>query len=396
MNVLNPVGRTEARNPLRDGLRLWNPWMTGPRTAPNDVRTCGCRARGFSLIQLMMVLVVLASLATVAVQSTSKSINQPKAEATQQLFSDIRASIAGLPPSPPARITARTSSFVADMGRLPRTRQVLTTSGTWLTLDELLTRGGLLSFTNYVSDESNTVLYWDPSSAIGGHSARNRGNSANVLYVPCGWRGPYIYTPVEQPLLVDGWGKILRGNASGTDAAVTFFQYGYQGVPEFGYSVAITNRAEIAGISLKGGAGVGSTLSASDDVYLAPRTVLISSNEITADIRVAVKVFELESAPGTMPPKNNWYVDVRIFGPNPDSDVQTNKPVRCFIKRVDYDSTNIVVSTTRIPVGPKLVIAEIVNNGGNTPGGLRYVAYPIMVNIVAGANNFGSTGLGIY
>jgi Tfp pilus assembly major pilin PilA len=353
--------------------------------------------RAFSLIQLMVFLVILASLATVALKSGSKSINQPRSDRTQQLIADIRASIAGLPPSPPSRPSARTSSFVADMGRLPRTRLATDVSAvSWLTLDELLTQESLLPFTNYVPTDANTVLYWDPTSTIGGRDARPRGNSDNVLYVPCGWRGPYAYLPPGTTQLLDGWGKPLNALANASVSPVLFYRFGTANVPAAGYAIASSNRAEVAGMSVTGGARGGGSINASDDPYLSPRTMLISSNEITADVRILVKVWSEATSPGTMPPHNNWYVDVRIFGPNPNSDVDPNRPVQCVIKRVDYDSTNIVVSTTRLLVGPKIVIAEIVNNGGNTPGGLRYHSYPVMMNVIAGANNYSSTGLGVY
>lgn len=353
--------------------------------------------RAFSLVNLMLLLVILASLAAVAIKSGSKSINQPRSDRTQQMIADIRASIAGLPPSPPSRPSARTSSFVADMGRLPRTRLITDGSAAnWLTLDELLTQGSLLPFTNYVPTDANTVLYWDPTSTVGGHDARPRGNTGNILYVPCGWRGPYAYVPPGTSRLLDGWGKPLHSLANSSVSPVLFYQFGTANVPATGYSIASSNRAEVAGIAVTGGAGAGNSLNASDDPYLIPRTMLISSNEITADVRILVKVWSEATSPGTMPPHNNWYVDVRIFGPNPNSDTDPGHPVQCVIKRVDYDSTNIVVNTTRLLVGPKIVIAEIVNNGGNTPGGLHYHSYPVMMNVIAGANNYSSTGLGVY
>ena len=136
--------------------------MPGP-WGPRSVGTRGGE-RAFNLVNLMLLLVILASLATAAIKSGSKSINQPRSDRTQQMIADIRASIAGLPPSPPSRPSARTSSFAADMGRLPRTRLTTDSSSvSWLTLDELLTQGSLLPFTNYVPSDANTVLYWDPT-----------------------------------------------------------------------------------------------------------------------------------------------------------------------------------------------------------------------------------------
>lgn len=379
---------------MRFDSAFQSPHGAGPQRIPSNHASS---IHAFTLIQLTLLLVILAAAITVAIRSTSKGINQVRSDRTQQMVADIRASIAGLPPSPPSRPSARTSSFVADMGRLPRTRLLVDPQGVnWLTLDELLTQGSLLPFTNYIPTDANTVLYWDPTSSVGGHSARPRGNTDNILYVPCGWRGPYAYIQPDETALLDGWGKPITAIAGSSTSPALFYQFGTANVPTAGYSIAATNRAEVAGIAITGGSGVNTARNASDDPYLAPRNMLISSNEITADVRIFVKVWSEAAAPGTMPPHNNWYVDVRIFGPNPNSDTDPNHPVQCFIKRVDYDSTNIVVSTSRLPVGPKIVIAEIVNNGGNTPGGLRYHAYPTMLNVVAGANNYSSTGLGVY
>lgn len=360
----------------------------GPLDGVKAVRAV--RSVGFTLLQLVVLLSIVAAVAMISIQSTSRSINQSRFQATVQLVSDIRTAMTGLPPIPPSQPSAVTSCFVADMGRLPRARTTTSDGTTWLTVDELFTRGSLLPYANYSPTEANTVLYWDPSSTDGGKVASNKGNATNVLFVPCGWRGPYVSMNPLSAYPVDGWGKPLWARASSTGTGVDFFQFSGTG-----YLRASTNRAEIAGIEVTGGLGVEASINAEDDAFLGTHSAMISSNEITADITVTVNVSPLTTSRGNLPPKNNWFVDLRIFGPNPDADKDPTKPLQCVIKRVPYDSVTIRTRTSRLLIGPKVIIAEIVNNGGNTPGGLGYVTYPVMVNVLAGGNNFSNTGVSV-
>jgi prepilin-type N-terminal cleavage/methylation domain-containing protein len=141
--------------------------------------------RGFSLVELLVVLTILAVLTTIAVQSTSGVVEQQRFEATQKTLEQVRLAIIG-----DAQSTNAVTGFVADMGRLP------------LSLDELLT---------------------PPSDAVPFGLQAAPAPHSNVM-VPHGWRGPYVRLPVGSlpqgmTQLRDGWGAVF---SSGQPTATSF------------------------------------------------------------------------------------------------------------------------------------------------------------------------------
>ena len=106
----------------------------------------------------------------------------------------------------------------------------------------------------------------------------------------------------------------------------------------------------------------------SDDPYLKTQYAVVNLNEISAQVIVQLNVTGLSSSSVNLPPKNNLYVDVRVFGPNSGADVTPSQPIRCVIKRMNYDSASVSASLT-VPflIGPKVVICEIVGSNGSLP-----------------------------
>jgi hypothetical protein len=125
-------------------------------------------------------------------------------------------------------------------------RAVLDASGAYLTLGEFFSGAGNPEFAFHAAAETNTALVWD--TTVQGNTALNRGVTANLLQVPCGWRGPYVYASPDQQSLADGWGKSIRASLGTTNSQVQFWQYVTNaGVPTTSFAVATLNRAEIAG-----------------------------------------------------------------------------------------------------------------------------------------------------
>jgi prepilin-type N-terminal cleavage/methylation domain-containing protein len=80
------------------------------------------RARsGLTLLELVVVLVILAILTTIAIQSTESLVDQGRYNATQQTLQNIQAAIIGPPNQRAADGSLLITGFVADMGRLPQT-----------------------------------------------------------------------------------------------------------------------------------------------------------------------------------------------------------------------------------------------------------------------------------
>lgn len=130
------------------------------------------RRRGFTMLEMIVVLAILAVLTGIAVRSLEPVSQQARVDATQKTLDEIRSSIVG-PQNLSGDVTTSTASFVADVGRLP------------VSLDELfLNVNGLPAY----------------------HASALAGDDADVS-LPRGWRGPYMRLPIGATALRDGWGS---------------------------------------------------------------------------------------------------------------------------------------------------------------------------------------------
>jgi prepilin-type N-terminal cleavage/methylation domain-containing protein len=136
----------------------------------------------FTLAEMLVVLVIMAVVTTVAVQSLTPVQNQARFEATQRTLTNVNAAIVSSNQSGGGASTV--SGFIADVGGPP-----LSPDGTTSPLAELiLNTSGLPLYTTYLAAS--------PDADIA---------------IPCGWRGPYVKPPVGGSALdiIDGWGQSL-------------------------------------------------------------------------------------------------------------------------------------------------------------------------------------------
>lgn len=124
--------------------------------------------RGFTLLEMLVVLTIMAVLTTVAAQSLEPVAQKSRAEATQRTLEAVRAALHSVTHTGGSTSVA---GFVSDLRRLPSS------------LEEL-----------YVNTTSSPL-----------------------------WRGPYLLPPVNAPTLTDAWNRPLRmtfadstGNAKAT------------------------------------------------------------------------------------------------------------------------------------------------------------------------------------
>jgi prepilin-type N-terminal cleavage/methylation domain-containing protein len=126
----------------------------------------GNGSRGFTLIEVIVVIAVVSIMASIAVPYAVKFIDQARMEGTRKQIEEIHRAIVGDPKSP-------TAGYVGDMGALPAS------------LDRLNTQGS--------------------------QAPRTYG----TLGVKYGWDGPYVrYGYSAGAYLVDGWGRNLVYTAS--------------------------------------------------------------------------------------------------------------------------------------------------------------------------------------
>jgi prepilin-type N-terminal cleavage/methylation domain-containing protein len=122
--------------------------------------------RGFTLIEVIVVIAVVSILASMAVPYAVRFIDQGRVEGTRRQLEEIHRAIVGDP-------RASSAGFVGDMGRLPAS------------LPQLITRGT------------------QPSASYG------------LLGVKHGWDGPYVRIGYSQDAyLYDGWGRALVYSAA--------------------------------------------------------------------------------------------------------------------------------------------------------------------------------------
>ena len=159
--------------------------------------------RGFSLIELLVVLAILAALTTVALRSVSGVQGQAKYLQTTSSLNGIRDAIIG-----PANLhgpdgSALVTGFVADVGRLP----VYQVSAS----DPLGVNGDPL---NELLSPNTIPIYGLATSAF---------DPGVQLFA--GWQGPYVRIGAGPTFLRDGWGHSFHvydnnGNL-GTSAGAT-------------------------------------------------------------------------------------------------------------------------------------------------------------------------------
>ena len=155
--------------------------------------------RAFTLIELVVVLAVIAVLTHLAVRELSHLRDAKLTKAADAQLETIRASV--YPPSErrhSCRITdEEASGFLADMGRLPRLVDDMTLGELW-------------------QMPTNALPY-----AVRPATAENLVPGLSALanasvYVPTGWRGPYLRLPFGKSRLMDPWGNpIEREDAAG-------------------------------------------------------------------------------------------------------------------------------------------------------------------------------------
>jgi len=154
---------------------------------------------GFTLVEMLVVLTILAVLAGVALQAIEPVADQARYEATQSTLTGVAEALLGPEGLRQTDGTPLITGFVADIGRPP----VLQGADPATQLHEL----------------------WDPGSTLAtGFAFQNRSGPAahgspptdySDISLPCGWRGPYLRLGVGTTDLRDGWGNPFSLSANG-------------------------------------------------------------------------------------------------------------------------------------------------------------------------------------
>ena len=151
--------------------------------------------RGFTLIEMTVVLVILAALTHLAVRQLSQMRDARLETVADRQLEEIRAAVY-------ARANGESTGFLADMGRLPRI-----TNTTNATLEELwICPAGARDFALRPAVSNNFSAATADIGAL----------EDATVYVPTGWRGPYLHIPFGRDELLDPWGNpMVEKDAAG-------------------------------------------------------------------------------------------------------------------------------------------------------------------------------------
>jgi prepilin-type N-terminal cleavage/methylation domain-containing protein len=157
------------------------------------------KRNGFTLVELVVVLAVIAVLTHLAMRELSHLRDAKLVQAADRQLEEIRDAVY-------TRVSGEEATgFLADMGRLPR-----------LADDVRAARPGRMSVTNATLCELWRMPPDAKPYAVRQATAENLvpglASLANdAVYVPTGWRGPYIRLPFGKTRLYDPWGNPIEG-----------------------------------------------------------------------------------------------------------------------------------------------------------------------------------------
>ncbi len=228
-------------------------------------------ARGFTLLELVVVLGILAVVTGLALRALDQVDDEHRHDASRQMLEEVEAAVLG---------DDRTAGFVSDMGRLPRT-----VGGDALTLAELWSVQGNAGY-----DVRTSAL--DPEVSL-----------------PAGWRGPYVRLPLGSDTLRDGWGNPMASPPDPSPANP--LTTGYHRLRTDTDAPIFAAGVEIGLIRHLGANGAADSAATGVD-----RDLHVSfANRTAASVTAPVSVVDSEGDPA--PGAGAELVVVRVFGPNP-------------------------------------------------------------------------------
>lgn len=163
------------------------------------------QTRGFTLLEMTVVLLLMTLLASVAIRETNGLSFQVRYEQTRERLERIREAILG---NPRQIINGQqaVSGFVADMGRLPENLRELLQSGS---CSDPTKKTPLACIAPATWTWTNTVTY-EGKCSDGISTTKTDCQTNGHGWLNVGWNGPYLQVsdnPGDDDVLTDGWGN---------------------------------------------------------------------------------------------------------------------------------------------------------------------------------------------
>lgn len=244
-----------------------------------------------TLLELLLVLSILAILTTIVTRTISGVADQSRYESTQRTLTQMRLAVLGDSHDRQPDGQRLVTGFIADLGRPPQLSLVTNTEGTFIAVSELWQR------------PTSMLPYALRGATLANVTAPDEVDAE--VYIPCGWRGPYLEFPPGESFLRDGWGTPLANPVPlATNAARLLRPDG-----------TAAGLGDILGAVVSAGpALLGST---GDSTYDGILRVDFPAAQYTAELAGQVSV--RDSAGNLVSPSSNTadILLVKVFGPDP-------------------------------------------------------------------------------
>lgn len=341
--------------------------------------------RGLTLLELLVVVAILAVLASVAVRVTGDVESETRVRAGQETLSSVRSAILGQANSAGGYGGAQNLGFVSDMGRLPRARLVNGVEYSSLALSELYnaTAPELRPYgmwTNLLASGS-VLLSGDPLPTTATNQVLDQ-----TIRIPAGWRGPYLRIRNTSEGIRDGWGKEIASPAPGPDAPdVAVWSAGLLTLPPGGvawsptelvnplgrdYHVIVSADVPVYGAFFQTGFGGDVTVGSSSLTIYAD-----AFGDTDFKVGASFSVSIATNFPGTGSLTDRLIVV--MFGPNPGATSLT-PPIQATSRVLPYSATNVFTvngsfDSVGATIGPKVFRAILFRSGAYIKGSPVYV-----------------------
>lgn len=284
------------------------------------------KSGGFTLLELVVVLAILAVLTSMAVVAVDGAADRARADRSNALLDDLRVAIAGTSGATTADGRPDAGGFVADMGRPP---VGLLVDGRW-TLAEL----------------------WTPPAAERMHGVRNATAAHGVavadedpeVLVAGGWRGPYLRLGAGEDGLRDGWGNPMASPEVGAPGDPLAAAY-----PRLRTSGDLPVDAPARTIGIIRHLGANGRIDPADTSW--DRDIEIRFDDTDLWVGAAGQVEILDEEGNLLPPSPGTPVVVRLYGPDPADPSRIN----VYKTQVDFSANPVVWSIpAAVPGGPTI------------------------------------------
>jgi prepilin-type N-terminal cleavage/methylation domain-containing protein len=290
------------------------------------------RSAAFTLLELLVVLAILATVTALAVRSLDRVDEQRRYETALRCLQEINDAVLGSPDDRAPDGTRTVSGFVADMGRLPRA--LLAASTPELELRELWESPGA-AFDIRSAIEANGVVLADEDPQV---------------LVPGGWRGPYLRLPLGTPTLLDGWGNPI---SSPTDASPPNPEStGYARLRNVTDNPITATGQDVRVVRLLGANG---QRNSADAAYDRDEAVTFTDDKFRASLAGNIEVLN-GSSPA--PADNTKAVTIRVFGPD-GANASEISVVRTTVPFTSNPVTFSIPLASGVTIGPRIVRAYL-------------------------------------